>query len=88
MWSLKQQPTNYSSISDYDHTTTPPDTDGNDSAQGPDDNIPVHMVPAELDADNDFVDGRPGSICGNVSDETVTANLQCPDPVVPGCQQQ
>jgi protocatechuate 3,4-dioxygenase beta subunit len=60
----------HSNISDYDYTTTPPDTDGDDSAQGPDDNIPVFMTPGEIDADNNFIDGRPSSICGNVSDDT------------------
>jgi hypothetical protein len=28
------------------------------------------MMPGEVDADNNFTDGRPGSICGNVSDDT------------------
>ena len=37
---VEDNPFYHSNISDYDHTTTPPDTDGNDSAQGPDDNIP------------------------------------------------
>lgn len=60
----------YSDISDYDHTTTSPDTDGDDTAQGPDNNIPVFLMPAEADADNIFVNGRPGTICGNVSDDT------------------
>jgi protocatechuate 3,4-dioxygenase beta subunit len=67
---VETSPLYYSNISDYDHTTAPPDTDGNDSAQGPDDNIPVKIVPAEIDADNDFVDGRPGNICGRVTDDT------------------
>jgi protocatechuate 3,4-dioxygenase beta subunit len=62
-------PLYYSSISDYDHTTTPPDTDGDDSAQGPDDDIPVIMTPGELDLSNDFVDGRPGTICGFVHND-------------------
>jgi len=67
---IETTPINYSSVSDYDHTTAPPDTDGNDSAQGPDDDIPVTLTPGEADADNNFVDGSPGSICGNVSDDT------------------
>ena len=62
-------PAYHSNISDYDHTTTPPDTDGNDVAQGPDDNIPVILAPGESDEDNDFVDGRPGMICGWVKDD-------------------
>ncbi len=67
---FETQPLYYNSISDYDHTTASPDTDGNDIAQGPDNDIPVKVLPAEVDADNDFVDGRPGNICGNVSDDT------------------
>ena len=75
---VETTPANYSNISDYDHSTTPPDTDGNDSAQGTDDDIPVKMVPGETDADNDFVDGTPGSICGSVKDDTglPIANVQ------------
>ena len=41
---VETTPLYYSNISDYDHTTTPPDTDGNDTAQGPDDNIPVRCT--------------------------------------------
>ncbi|MEO5905356.1 MAG: SdrD B-like domain-containing protein [Saprospiraceae bacterium] len=66
---IELTPASYNSLSDYDTSTAPPDTDGNDSAQGPDDNIPVKLLPGEADEDNDFVDGRPGSICGNVSDD-------------------
>ncbi len=66
---VEMSPLYYSNVSDYDHTTAPPDTDGDDSAEGPDDNIPVFLLPGETDADNDFVDGRPGVICGNVSDD-------------------
>jgi hypothetical protein len=67
---VETTPQNYNSISDYDHTTTPPDTDGNDSGQGPDNNIPVRLLPGETDADNDFIDGRPGMICGEVIEDT------------------
>jgi protocatechuate 3,4-dioxygenase beta subunit len=66
---VETNPDNYTSISDYDHTTTPPDTDGNDSGQGPDDNIPVKLLAGETDADNNFIDGSPGLICGNVNDD-------------------
>jgi len=59
----------HNSISDYDHTTTTPDTDGDDSAQGPDNNIPVRLLPGEADNDNNFIDGRPGIICGIVLDD-------------------
>ena len=30
---VEVQPVNYTDISDYDHSTTPPDTDGDDSAE-------------------------------------------------------
>jgi hypothetical protein len=67
---VETQPLNYNSISDYDQSTTSPDTDGNDSAQGPDNDIPVRLLPGEADADNNFMDGRPGSICGSVKEDT------------------
>jgi hypothetical protein len=67
---VETNPFAYGDLSDYDHTTTPPDTDGNDSAQGADNNIPVFLTAQETDADNDFIDSRPGVICGNVSDDT------------------
>jgi hypothetical protein len=40
------------------------------TAEGVDNNIPVILTPGESDDDNNFVDGRPGSICGNVSEDT------------------
>lgn len=64
------QPANYNSISDYDHTTAPPDTDGDDSAQGPDNDIPVVLTPGESDLNNDFIeDPNPGAIRGNVAED-------------------
>ena len=59
----------YSSVSDYDTTMNAVDLDGDDSAQGPDDDIPVYLSPGEDDDGNIFVNGRPGTICGNVSDD-------------------
>ena len=59
----------HADVSDYDHTTSAADPDGNDTAQGPDGNIPVHVAPGEADDDNDFIDGRPGTICGTVSND-------------------
>ena len=57
-------------MTDYDHSTAAPDTDGNDSVDGPDDEIPVTVVPAELDNDNDFVeDAFTGSISGHIEDD-------------------
>src|SRR5690606_1469709 len=64
------QPENYISISDYDHSTGPLDPDGNDSAQGPDEEIPVTIVPGEDDTDNNFIEyPYPSLICGMVTDE-------------------
>ena len=63
---VETQPANYSSISDFDVT---PDPDGNDNGDGADNDIPVVVRPGEDDEDNDFVDGSPGSICGNVRDD-------------------
>ncbi|MDX1406748.1 MAG: SpaA isopeptide-forming pilin-related protein, partial [Saprospiraceae bacterium] len=60
------QPANHSSISDFDQT---PDPDGNDNAEGADDDIPVVVAPGEDDLDNHFVNGKPGTICGNVRDD-------------------
>jgi len=67
---VQVQPWNYFSESDFDASTGPSDPDGDDSAQGADDNIPVFVAPGETDADNDFVEVPfPSLICGNVSDE-------------------
>ncbi len=63
---VEVNPFYYSDISDYDATTAAPDTDGNDSASGPDNDIPVTITPGESDQDNNFKDGRPGTICGSV----------------------
>jgi hypothetical protein len=32
--------------------------------------FPVLLTPGETDADNNFIDSRPGVVCGNVSDDT------------------
>ena len=66
---VESTPAGYSNISDYDHTTTAPDTDGNDTGQGADDNIPVRLLPGETDADNNFINGTPGLICGSVKND-------------------
>ncbi len=47
------QPAYYSSLFDYDFT---PDPDGNDSLQGPDNEIPVTLGQGESDLDNKFID--------------------------------
>ena len=70
---VEDQPVNYLSLSDYDHTTDPPDTDGDDSADGADDDIPVYLAPGEADMDNNFVeDPMVGSISGYVYDDEDT----------------
>jgi hypothetical protein len=67
-WVLFQiQPENYDDVSDYDIT---PDPDGDDFSQGPDNDIPVVLDPAENDSGNNFVESpMPGIICGVVTDE-------------------
>ncbi|HZV44030.1 MAG TPA: prealbumin-like fold domain-containing protein, partial [Saprospiraceae bacterium] len=47
------QPATYGSLSDEDAT---PDPDGDDSSDGPDDEIPVALAQSENDLDNNFVD--------------------------------
>ena len=61
-------PLYYSSIMDHDESINANDADGDDSGEGPDNNIPVVMLPGETDADNNFEEGRPGVICGYVTD--------------------
>ncbi|MEO5907257.1 MAG: SdrD B-like domain-containing protein, partial [Saprospiraceae bacterium] len=65
---VETNPISYSNVSDYDYTVSSTDLDGDDSAQGPDNNIPVRVAPGEADNENNFIDGRPGSICGTVHD--------------------
>ncbi|MDX1478306.1 MAG: SpaA isopeptide-forming pilin-related protein, partial [Saprospiraceae bacterium] len=68
---ISEQPAQYSDVSDVDTSIVLLlDEDGDDSADGPDNNIPVRVLPGELDKDNLFVDGRPGSICGQVRMDT------------------
>jgi len=50
---VEVQPTTYGNLSDYDAT---PDPDGDDSGDGPDDQIPVTLSQSESDMDNNFVD--------------------------------
>ncbi|MBK9981418.1 MAG: hypothetical protein IPP15_03160 [Saprospiraceae bacterium] len=67
------QPSSYGELSDYDVT---PDPDGDDSADGPDNQIPVNLTAAENDSDNNFIDIKcptqlpvivPDTICANGS---------------------
>jgi protocatechuate 3,4-dioxygenase beta subunit len=67
------QPPFYNSVSDYDHTTTPPDTDGYAAIADPDDMIPATVMPGEIDEDNDFIeDPFMGIITGYVNDDNGT----------------
>ena len=70
---VETQPSGYGESSDYDIT---PDPDGNDSADGPDNEIPVVLSGAENDNDNNFIDIicptqlpviPPDTICANGS---------------------
>src|SRR5690606_17670320 len=76
------QPANYEDVHDYDESTGPGDPDGDDSAQGPDNDIPVELLPGEADLDNNFLeDADVGFITGEVREDTgqpvvgVTINL-------------
>ena len=80
---VETTPAMHSNISDYDHSTLAPDTDGDDSAQGPDDNIPVRLTAGESDADNNFVDGRPGMICGWVKNDLNLSLIHISEPTRP-----
>src|SRR5690606_18576667 len=64
---VQVQPANYDDVSDYDHSTGPLDMDGNDSALGPNNRIPVTLEPYESDTDNNFIeDPHIGHITGFV----------------------
>ena len=77
------QPPGFGELNDYDLT---PEPDGDDSADGPDNQIPVALTAGEDDEDNDFVDIVcphnlpvivPDTICanGNVVFQTLSLNL-------------
>src|SRR5690606_18118420 len=68
---LKQiQPNGFADYTDYDRSINPNDLDGDDSALGPNNLIPVILEPGETDADNDFEESAlPGLICGTVKDD-------------------
>jgi len=60
-------PMDYISVSDEDSSDdgdTTPNTDTNDNS------VPVTVTPGETDEDNNFVDEVPGSVSGNVSEDT------------------
>ena len=65
---VETSPFYYSDVSDYDHSTSAPDTDGDDTAQGPDNDIPVLLLPGETDADNIFMDDgdHRSTSCGSM----------------------
>ncbi len=58
---------NYRSIND-DDSSDDADTSNNDNTN--DNRIPITLTPAEFDADNIFIDEQPGSIAGNVAEDT------------------
>src|SRR5690606_37720468 len=67
---VEVHPMNYQSISDYDHSTGASDPDGDDSLLGPNDRIPVVLLPAEADYDNNFIESpNPGTISGRVEED-------------------
>ncbi len=70
---VETQPSSYGELSDFDST---PDPDGDDSGDGPDNQIPVNLTAAENDSDNNFIDIicptqlpviTPDTICANGS---------------------
>ena len=65
------QPATYGSLYDYDLT---PDPDGDDSGDGPDNQIPVTLSPSEADADNNFVDIVCPTILPVIPPDTICAN--------------
>ncbi|MEP6647242.1 MAG: hypothetical protein ABJC12_09130 [Saprospiraceae bacterium] len=75
------QPASYGNLSDFDST---PDPDGDDSSDGPDNQIPVVLSPGENDLDNNFIDIicptqlpviSPDTICANGSVVFQTSNI-------------
>src|SRR5690606_20972784 len=67
---VETQPWPYGRVSDYDHSSGASDIDGDDSADGPDNDIPVRIMPGETDSDNIFINSRAGTICGYVITDT------------------
>ena len=66
---FETQPLLYSSISDHDTSITSTDLDGDDQGLGPNNLILIVVSPGEMDMDNNFENGRPGSISGVVEDD-------------------
>lgn len=65
---LEMQPQDYGDLFDYDFT---PDPDGKDSLDGPDNEIPVMLMPCEVDSNNDFVDIVCPSLLPIVPSDTI-----------------
>ncbi len=62
----EQQPINHGSLEDFD---TSPDPDGDDSVDGPDNEIPVQLTACEIDSNNNFINiVCPDSIPGLLPD--------------------
>lgn len=65
------QPLSYGSQSDYDATADP---DGDDSTDGPDDEIPVLLDPCEADLQNNFIDIVCPSVMPSIPPDTLCEN--------------
>lgn len=74
------QPASYGNVSDFDATADP---DGNDSADGPDNQIPVTLAQIENDADNNFIDIACASVVPTLPFDTICSGqsvvLQIPN---------
>ncbi|MEP6796120.1 MAG: SdrD B-like domain-containing protein, partial [Saprospiraceae bacterium] len=65
------QPSTYGDLSDFDST---PDPDGDDSGDGPDNQIPVNLTAAENDGDNNFIDIKCPTQLPVITPDTICAN--------------
>ena len=73
---VEKQPDFYDSVWDYDTSTNENDEDGDDRADGADNDIPVLLLPHEEDCGNDFVeDPFVGSITG-LSEMTIGTPME------------
>lgn len=67
---IYNEPADYASISDFDGSTSSTDTDGDDSALGANNQIPVVLAAGETDSENDFIDVQLSKISGRVLADT------------------
>ncbi|MGB4850000.1 MAG: SdrD B-like domain-containing protein [Saprospiraceae bacterium] len=68
---VEVQPATYGELSDFDST---PDPDGDDSGDGPDNQIPVNLTAAENDGDNNFIDIKCPTQLPVITPDTICAN--------------